>query len=128
MHGSSGISEPSAIRPPPQIDVNATNLAYEFRKWKELVQLYLEAGEHTRKPKATQRALIQYCAGPSIVEVSSQFVYGDDEDRNDLAVLLGKIETFCNPNKNETLERYRFWNATYERTFEKYLIHANLQR
>ena len=116
------MGEPSAaiIQPPKPIDVSASNLSHEFRRWKDMTMLYLRTQDFKDRP-AAKAATVLYLAGPRMVEIAQQFTYGSMESQDDSEVVMSKIEAYCNPKKNETLERNRFWKAEFDGSFEEFL-------
>ena len=112
------------IPTPKPIDLSATNLSHEFRRWKDLTNLYLKTLEF--KKAEAKAATILYLAGPRMVEIAQQFIYGTDESPDEPDHVMAKIEAYCNPKKNETLERNRFWKAEFEGSFEEFL--SNITR
>ena len=61
-----------------------------------------------------------------MVQIAQQFIYGTDESPDEPDHVMAKIEAYCNPKKNETLERNRFWKAEYDGSFEEFL--SNITR
>ena len=85
-----------------------------------MTMLYLRTQDFKDRP-AAKAATVLYLAGPRMVEIAQQFTYGSMESQDDSEVVMSKIEAYCNPKKNETLERNRFWKAEFDGSFEEFL-------
>ena len=58
-------------------------------------------------------SVILNCAGSEIIEVSKHFEYDENESKEDPAILMRKIEQFCNPQKNKRIGVYKFWKLSW---------------
>ena len=109
---------------PPNLDLTDGNLADSFRKWKRQFEFYMEARGANNKPKQRQTAIILHCAGPQVLEVYDHFHFEADDDKNDPAKVLEKLEEYCtdcNPRENEVLQSFRFWNIPFHEPFDVFL-------
>ena len=106
---------------PPNLDLTDGNLADSFRKWKRQLEVYMEASGANNKPKQRQTAIILHCAGPQVLEVYDHFHFEADNDKNDPAKVLEKLEEYCNPRENEVLQSFRFWNIPFHEPFDVFL-------
>ena len=106
---------------PPNLDLTDGNLADSFRKWKRQLEVYMEASGANNKPKQRQTAIILHCAGPQVLEVYDHFHFEADNDKNDPAKVLEKLEEYCNPRENEVLQSFRFWNMPFHEPFDVFL-------
>jgi len=111
----------AAIRFPPVLEINYGNVAETFKNWKDLLDIYMLASGSNEKPKKVQRAIILNCAGPQVVKIAKQFVYANDDEKDDPDVLLRMIEQYCNPRQNEVMETFRFWKVEYSSPFDAFL-------
>ena len=139
QHGGSGISSASCsgisvstrqqffhmemaqFHLPPKFDLTDGNLADSFRKWKRQLEVYMEAIGTTNKPKQQQTAIILHCAGPQVLQVYDHFQFDQEDDKNDPAKVLEKLEEYCNPRENEVLQSLRFWNIPFHEPFDVFL-------
>ena len=60
------------------------------------MEIYLLATGANTKTKA-RVAIILHCAGPQMLEIYDQLIFGEDEDRDDPDVLFNKLEEYCCP-------------------------------
>ena len=110
------------------LDVHDPNLSESHKKWRRLLDVYLEASGTNAKTKAQKRATILYCAGNDIILASEHFPWkkedGSDMSENekkDPKNLLLMIEEYCNPKQSEVLMSYRFWNVPWSTPFDTFL-------
>lgn len=96
------------LRPPDAL-VLAGNVAENWRKFKQRLELYLEATESEDKQRTEKRkaAILLHVAGPEAVEVFNTFTL-TEEEKGSYSTLLRKFEDYCTPKCNETYERYVF--------------------
>ena len=110
------------------LDVHDPNLSESHKKWRRLLDVYLEASGTNAKTKAQKRATILYCAGNDIILASEHFPWkkedGSDMSENenkDPKNLLLMIEEYCNPKQSEVLMSYSFWNVPWSTPFDTFL-------
>ena len=80
-----------------------------------------EVSGANNKPKQRQTAIILHCAGLQVLEVYDHFHVEADDDKNDPAKVLEKLEEYCNPRENEVLQSFRFWNIPFHEPFDVFL-------
>ena len=80
---------------------NRSRLGLEFRT-------FFAACELGQKLNETQLAILLHTAGPEAQEINQTLVYGNDDERRDYNVVLGKLRAYCEPRKNVVFERHRF--------------------
>ena len=117
------------IRLPPQLNVNASNLAEHFRDWKTVLKVYMLASGYSVKEDNIKTAVILNCAGPDAIKIASHFVYDTEESRDDPEILLNKLEEYCGQQQNEVIETLDLKLTIREavrRLFEQITGHAEL--
>ena len=77
---------------PTNLDLTDGNLADSFRKRKRQLEVYMKANGANNKPKQRQTAIILHCNGPQVLEVYDHFHFEADDDKNDPAKVLEKLE------------------------------------
>lgn len=115
------------FRLPPPLNVNDSNLADTFKKWKRQFEIYMVASGAVDKENKTKTAILLHCAGPQILDVYDTFTFANDEEKNDPAKVLEKLEVYCNPRQNEVLESHRFWTTPYQPPFDKFLTELRVK-
>ena len=91
---------------PPNLDLTDGNLADSFRKWKRQLEVFMEASGANNRPKEEQTVLILHWAGTQVLEVYDHFHFKADDDKNDPAKVLEKLEEYCNQQENEVLQSF----------------------
>lgn len=111
------------FRLPGHLNVTDGNVAENFKKWKREYEVYMVASGSSGKPNKVQTAILLHCAGPQVLEIYDQFTWDEavENQKDDPAVVLTKLETYCNPRKNEVLESHRFWNVPMYEPFDNFL-------
>jgi hypothetical protein len=94
---------------PPQLKLDATNLAAEWTQWLEDFELYSVGSGLNGKPAATQIAVFLHCIGPEARAKLKGFTL-TDEQRQVLADIKAAFGAYCTPVVNEVIERYQFWS------------------
>nr|XP_022314409.1 uncharacterized protein K02A2.6-like [Crassostrea virginica] len=112
----------SAFRLPSQLNITDGNISENFRKWKRQVEIYMAAtGSDAKEKKATQVAILLYCAGPQVIEIYDQFKWDSPDDKDDVSKVLDKLKQYCNPRTNEVIESHRFWSMEWQEPFDLFL-------
>ena len=96
---------------PPQVRLDAPNLALEWTTWLEDWELYSTGSGLQEKPAATQRAVFLHCIGAEARIKFKGFTLSND-DRLDLSKIKEAFTAYCTPTVNEVIERYHFWHLT----------------
>ena len=65
-----------------------------------------------------QRAIILNCAGPQVVKLVKQFIYENNEEKDDPDILLMKITQYCNICQSEVMQSFRFWKTNFHDPFD----------
>ena len=95
-----------SIRQPDEL-VLAGNIAENWRKFKQEFELYLVATGLDTKTSRQKIALLLHVARKQAIEVYNTFSFTEEED-GDFDSVIEKFNSYCNPKKNETYERYVF--------------------
>ncbi|XP_072163552.1 uncharacterized protein [Diadema setosum] len=111
------------LHPPKQLDFEATNLSREWKQWKEEFFLYVSLAMDG-KTEQMKVQMLKYLIGPRGREVY-QKVKPAKETLQSALDALGK---HCDPPKNETLNRYRFFTRKQEvgESFDSFLTELQL--
>ena len=108
-------TEISYLRLPDFINIYFVNLADDYCKWREQIDVpvYLIACGADEKPEKVTKCIILNCAVPGIISAAKQFIYDEGENKDDTKELLEKIAAYSNPQKYESLDAYYFWNLKW---------------
>ena len=117
------------LKPPSPPEFDATNLATTWRRWKVALQLYvdlvLEGKEEIVKVK-----MFRYLIGHKGREILDTLTLPAETEASPrtLAQLIKAFDEYCEPKKNETVERYKFFTRDQEQgeTIDKYVTELRL--
>ena len=97
--------------PPPTPLVLTGDVAGNWKSFQQKLDLYLQAiGKDTANNK-TKTAILLTIGGTESIELYNTFTFSDDDKEDGVvkyAKVLEKFGAYCDPQKNETYERYIF--------------------
>ena len=96
--------------PPKEMCFSSSNTAEAWRKWELAFKTYYAAAELSKKDAKTQVAILLHSAGLEAQEIFSNFVFGDEESKDNVDDVLQKFKFYCEPKRNEIFATYKFWN------------------
>ncbi|KAL4008088.1 hypothetical protein ACER0C_001940 [Sarotherodon galilaeus] len=102
------------LKPPAGLDLLQGNLSKNWRRFRQWFELYLAAAGGASKPPKVQSSLFLHVAGEEAVEVYNTFTFAENGDEHKLTKIMEKFEEYCNPKKNITYERYKFFMCVQE--------------
>ena len=105
-------TEHSHVSPPNRLSLSG-DTERAWRTFKQKFTLYLKATEKDKKPEAVQVALLLTTGGDDLLEIynSLEFAPAADSDPDPsqvLSTVLGKLDEYFTPRKNELAARYKF--------------------
>ena len=103
----------SSFKPPSTLNLEG-NVADNWRKWKQRFQLYMEASGSMKKPEKQRVAIFLHLIGEEALEIYNTFSLSTAEQKLD--ILFQKFEDYCNPRRNITFERHKFFTCVQEPT------------
>ena len=90
------MASPQVLHHKPELlDIDKIKTAQEFNLWKKQAVMCMKVNGLTTLAKDVQCAHILLLCGPSVIKHEDQFVYGDDESKDDPDTLWKKIESLC---------------------------------
>ncbi|VDI59165.1 Hypothetical predicted protein [Mytilus galloprovincialis] len=115
------------LRAPERFNLDAHDLADAWKKWKEELNLYIDLVMDSEDEQAKVK-LFQYLVGTRGREIYLTMAFDQEPQNRTLAMVLQAFDGYCNPKRNETVERYRFnmRNQNKEETFEKYVTELKI--
>ena len=121
------------LKPPKKLDFESKNLSDSWKKWKQELLLFvdLSMADETDLQKIK---MLKYVIGTQGREIYDTFRFLKDDGTDKPEVertfdeVVGKYEAYCNPKKNETVERYKFYTRAQgkDETFDKYLTELRI--
>ena len=98
------------LHTPKEMCFSATGAAEAWRKWEMAFKTYYAAVELSKKEPKTQVAILLHSAGMEAQEIFSNFIFGDNEDKDKVEDVLQKFRQYCEPKENEIFATYKFWS------------------
>ena len=101
---------------PKSLLFESNNLLGEWKKWKKHFEFYLAATEADTKSDKIKSSILLSCIGEKGREIFETFEFPAKENEADpdpsmlLANVLAKFEGYCNPRKNITIMRHKFFS------------------
>ena len=115
------------LKPPGNLDFESPDLEYVWKKWREDITLYLDLTTKTDQ-KERKVKLFLYLIGSKGREIYETMQFEKEEKDRTLDELIQSFGEYCDPKKNETVERHKFFTRNQEsrETFDKYLTELRL--
>ena len=114
----------SQLKPPSNLDFgNPSELPHAWKRWKEEITLYMDLAMDGREEK-TKVKLFLYTIGNQGREIYDTLPFSRGPTERSLKDVIDAFETHCNPKKNETVERYKFFTRVQEEgePLEKFIV------
>jgi len=91
----------------------SSNLATNWKKFHRAWNNYEIAGrltdpEHPDVNKSLRTAPLLTCIGSNVLDVYNGLDFESEEQKNDIDVILQKLQSYCTGETNEIYERYKF--------------------
>ena len=96
------------FRPPPSMSFDG-NVSENWRKWRQQLTLYLSATEKDAKSDKIKLSILLHCIGEKGREIYNCFTFESNDDKMKFSKILEKFDEYCNPRKNLTFLRYKFF-------------------
>ena len=97
---------------PNALEVRATNLAEEWRRFKQRFVLLMSATGADEKPERQKASIFLTVVGEDCMPIYNSFVWDKAGDEMILQMIIDKFEAYCVPKRSITYERYKFFTAT----------------
>ncbi|XP_070567222.1 uncharacterized protein [Ptychodera flava] len=101
------------IKAPEMLDFHTKNLAVVWKRWKEELSLYVDL-TMAGKEESQKCKLFLYLIGREGREIHETMKFDSEEKDRKLEDLVKAFDNYCNPKKNETVERYKFFSRSQE--------------
>ena len=111
----------STLKHPETLDFESADLSHVWRKWKDEISLYLDLA--TKKDdNETKVKLFLYLIGSKGREIYETMEF-ETLEKDRTIELLRSFDEYCDPKRNETVERHKFFmrNQEADESFDKYL-------
>lgn len=84
-------------------------MSENWKFFKQKFQIYLTASKANSEQNLYQFALFFSIVGDRALKINNNFVFDNDEDKDNLTVVLKKFNDYFMPDKNVTYERHKFF-------------------
>ena len=96
------------LRPPPPFSFEG-NVSQGWKIWQKHFQFFLTATESDTKSDKIKTSILLTCIGPKGRDIYETFTFEQDTDKLKLKPVLEKFTMYCNPRKNITILRHKFF-------------------
>ena len=103
------------LKQPGNLDMEARDLPLAWKRWKETISLYMELAMAGRDEKMKVKRSL-YLISRDAREVYKTMQFTSDPAERTLAKVLKALDDHCNPKRNKTVERYKFFIRMQEPT------------
>ncbi|KAJ8033077.1 hypothetical protein HOLleu_23209 [Holothuria leucospilota] len=106
------------LKPPTTPDFEASDLPQMWKRWKEEFMLYMDLAMNNQSTEIKKKMLL-YLLGPKGREIYETFEIVPIT----VSCILDAFDKHCDPEKNETIERYKVFTRNQEvnEPFDQYL-------
>ena len=94
------------------------NVAENWDVWKQELELYLVATEKKGKSNKIKISILLHCIGKQEREIYNNFTWTTADDRLKFETVVEKFDKYCQPRRNLTYLRDRFFSYR-QRDMEK---------
>ena len=94
---------------PPQAFSFDGNVSHNWKLWLKHFNFYLTATEKDAKNDKIKTSILLTCIGHKGREIYETFSFDVPGDEMKLAPVLEKFNEYCNPRKNTTILRHKFF-------------------
>ena len=96
------------LRPPPPFSFEG-NVSQGWKTWQKHFQFFLTATESDGKSDKIKTSILLTCIGSRGRDIYETFTFEQDTDKLKLKPVLEKFTSYCNPRKNITILRHKFF-------------------
>ena len=111
------------LPPPEPLDLSGGNVSENWKKFKQKYTNYEIATGINTKESATRVAVLLTVIGNDAIDVFNTLMWDEEGDDKKIDKVLLKFEEHCEPKKNVTYERYKFFSRAQEsgETIDQYV-------
>ena len=115
------------LRLPTEFDFDARNLSLACKRWKDEVDLYMDSAM-VGKTEGTKIKLLLYMVGSKGREIYDTLPFEQHPEERSFKDVMDAFSNYCDPKKNETVERYKFFSRVQEagETLEKFITDVKI--
>ena len=102
------------LKPPQELCLTG-NVSDNWKRFKQRVELYMDATGASEKDDKAKTSLLFHVMGEKAIDVYNTFVFQAAGDEMKYNKVIEQFEAYCSPKKNITLERFHFNRCTQEK-------------
>ena len=87
------------------------NVSENWRQLRQQLTRYLSATEKDAKSDKIKSSVLLHCIGEKGREIYNCFTFESNDDKMKFSKILEKFDEYCNPRKNLTFLRYKFFTC-----------------
>lgn len=101
----------------------ADDMVSNWHSWKEDFIIFMKVTGYIDKPNEIRANLLKNRIGKVGIDAIQKISFDKPEDKDDMDILIAKLEEFFNPPKNEAFERFQFFTRDRKQneTIEQYI-------
>ncbi|XP_071569396.1 uncharacterized protein [Temnothorax nylanderi] len=99
------------VRAPDPLTKNG-DMASNWQTWKEDFIIFMKVTGYIDKPNEIRANLLKNRIGKVGIEAIQNMSFDNMQDRDDMDILIKKLEEYFNPPKKEVVERYQFFTRS----------------
>ncbi|KYN09594.1 hypothetical protein ALC57_18286 [Trachymyrmex cornetzi] len=99
------------------------DIASNWQSWKEDFIIFMNLTGYINKPNEIRANLLKNRIGKVGIDAIQNFSFDNVEDKDDMDILIEKLEKYFNPPKKEVVERYNFFTRAKKKneSIEQYI-------
>ena len=101
------------LKLPTEFDFDVSNLAHSWKRWRKEVELYMELAMVGKKEETIVK-LSLYIVGSQGREIYETLSFDQEHEKRSFKDIVEAFSNYCDPKKNETIERYKFVTRVQE--------------
>ncbi|XP_029667190.1 uncharacterized protein LOC115237934 isoform X1 [Formica exsecta] len=101
----------------------SNDMASNWHSWKEDFIIFMKVTGYIDKPNEIRANLLKNRIGKIGIDAIQAMSFDNPQDKDDMNILIAKLEEFFNPPKNEVVERFQFFTRDKKQneTIEQYI-------
>ena len=105
----------SDARPPEKLS-NSESMDRNWNRWKHDFLIYMKLTGGINKPEDEKAAWLKNLIGQVGLEAIETITFDNPDDKENMTILLQKLEEYFDPPKNEIFERNKFFQRSKKNT------------
>ncbi|XP_025265677.1 uncharacterized protein LOC105251045 isoform X1 [Camponotus floridanus] len=99
------------------------DMASNWHSWKEDFIIFMKVTGYINKPNDIRANILKNRIGKIGIDAIQTMTFNRPQDKDNMDILIAKLEEFFNPPKNEIVERYHFFtrDKKHNETIQQYI-------